>query len=285
MDIKKSKDKSDDSITYKQGNSYEEVDAGDVSPKQSATKQSFSDHKQIIIIGALILLIAVIVVIIYKCFSDDDDIVPEPSTSSTVQEIINTTDTDNNDDQEQTIISDQQTNQNGSSSSAVGNMMYTEDEKSRLRAAGYTGDDIEQLAIKGTKVEDALDSAKKERSDYLQSLYKELMPESIDGASDAYNALLENTWLGQRLRPVSKPTDEMFSTKTYRENCRYVKIPPHGGELFIKLILKNGDYVFLSLHPDEYEKMDVEGNMVIDYDAISYGKETYYFNIKEVPIE
>ena len=76
----------------------------------------------------------------------------------------------------------------------------------------------------------------------------------------------------------------MFTTKTLRENCRYTKVPPKGGELFIKLILKNGDALFYNVHPEKYEQLDQEGNMVIDYDQVTYGKQIYYLNIKEVPI-
>ena len=277
MDIKNKKLK--DEVVYKQGGSYNEIES-ESEESSPRVRQSFADNKKIILIGIGILLVSVSIVAVLKIFNKDEtegnETTASVEVSDTVKNIVGTSDIETEDNQEQIIISD--------NTATSKSMTYTEDEKSRLRAAGYTGDDIDKMATQGKPADDSLAEAKAQRSKYLQELYGELEPEAQDGASEAYNDLKANTWLGQNLRPVSKPSNEMFSTTTHRENCRYIKLPPKGGELFVKLTLKNSDYVFLTVHPDEYDKLDTEGNMVIDYDAISYGKEIYYFNIKEVPI-
>lgn len=272
-----SDNKSDDldADILKQGDSYEEEELD----YEGGKLNSLPIERKYIVLGAGILVVVLLIVVAYKFLNKE-----EPKTtaaSKTVQEIVNTTEPAKNTDKKE---STQPATSPTKESKIVDETKYTNDDLVKLRGAGFTGEEIEQMQSEGKSVDSALSDSKIAKAEYLRDLYPELKPKVTDSTSEAYKTLLKNTWLGGDYRPVAKDPNVMYTAKTVRENSRYVREAPNGGQLQIKLTLKNGDIIFLNVHPERYEKLDDEGNMVIDYDDVTYGNYHYYINIKEVPI-
>ena len=284
-------------IVYTQGDSYQEEDYDyeDGDEEEGSRTSPLDDKKKYIIIGGAIIVICIVISIIVKAIGGDGSKSKDiADTEQKIQQIESSLQEDSGapiegGDIEEAIITEDGADAD-TLKDANGNILgetvtYTLDEIQQLREAGYTASAIEDISKKGVAFADAIKQAKDERTRYVMKLYKELDPKAQQGSqSDEYKALLEQTWLGGDLRPVVKEANQMYTTKSIRENCRYTKVSPNGGELFIRLVLKNGDALYFNVHPSTYEQLDDEGNMVIDYDQVTYGEYIYYTNIKEVPI-
>lgn len=249
-----------------------------------------------IVLAAIVVIISLLLVMLSKVFSGDSKKEAQSSAEAIVNEVDNenknskdSTATNNESDSGEELIvadgADTDTIKNSDGNALGKAVNYSIDDIKKLRAAGYTATEMEEMSAKGEEVDSALQKAKALRDAYLMNLYKELQKDVQKDNSDSYKALVKDTWLGGDLRPVHKEENVMYDTKTLRENCRYTKVAPLGGELLLRLTLKNGDILYYNIHPSRYEKLDDEGNMVIDYDLITYGDKIYYLNIKEVPIE
>lgn len=146
-----------------------------------------------------------------------------------------------------------------------------------LRAAGYIADEIEKITSH-EEAESLITSAEKSRQDYLNSQYEKFM----NSASEEYKQLLNNTWLGGKDVEVHSENPSAYETKICKENVDYVKLPARGQQLYIKLTLEDGTTLFNIIHPSRYEQLREEGNMVIEYEKITYGEGTFITVIKEV---
>lgn len=265
--------------TLRQGNTYEEEDDDDYVKTYSNFSLANID-KRFILLGAVILIVILVGAFIYKSVTKDSS----KSEKSSAEDIVNSV--DNPQGASDRVSVDPKTGKvvESGSTQIISTTKYDDDVKGKLREAGYTADDIEKAEASQTNSEDLLNKAKEDKSKYLMDLYTELNPKVTDTTSEEFKNLKNMTWLSGNVRPVYKDPKTMYTTSEIRENCRYIKIPPTGGQLFVKLTLKNGDNIFYNVHPQAYETLDQEGNMVVQYDAIKYGSYSYYLNIKEIPI-
>lgn len=165
---------------------------------------------------------------------------------------------------------------------------FTDTDKSSLRGAGYTGTEIEQFEKDGELVDDLLLRAKVEKDRFLQSRYKELDAEARKTeASDAYKELRDYTWLCGDPQEITYDETESYSTDIETYNARYEKIPLRGNACLIKLYLdedKGYSPVFYNIHPERYAQLKDSGNMVINFDVVTYNGSKYICNIEEVNI-
>lgn len=268
--------------TLRQGNTYEEDDDDDDYVKTYSNFSLGNIDKRFILLGVVILIIILVGAFIYKSVTKDSSKETKTSAENIVDSVENPQSGSNSD----RVSIDPKTGKVVESGSAqiISTTKYDDDTKAKLRAAGYTADDIEKFEASQSNSEELLEKAKEDKTKYLMDLYTELNPKVTDATSEEFKNLKNMTWLSGTVRPVYKDSKVMYTTSETRENCRYVKIPPTGGQLFIKLTLKNGDNIFYNVHPQSYESLDQEGNMVIQYDTIKYGAYNYYLNIKEIPI-
>lgn len=145
---------------------------------------------------------------------------------------------------------------------------YTPDELAQLRAAGYTGDEIEQHAANQVPAADLIKDAEVAREAYIQ----EAMAPLFDTASDEYKDYISQTWLAL---PESKVINEWQETAGYyvvRENLDYEKIDVHGSQLFIKIYLDDNEHenwFFCLVTPDEWNKLDDAGNIIVNYKYVT----------------
>lgn len=164
---------------------------------------------------------------------------------------------------------------------------YTEDEIRGLRAAGYTGDEIEKYQESFVSVEELMVSARKLQQEFMQESYVELRDGVMNSASEDYKNLLNMTWLGGNVvevGPLEGKTIYDYQTEQLRANVNYVKIPSRGYQTMLKLDFPDGEVFFMNIHPTRYYVLAEKGNIVISYDKIVFGDDVYFSNVVEVPI-
>lgn len=163
-------------------------------------------------------------------------------------------------------------------------MDYTLEDISILRSYGYTAEEIEQHQDNLTDVSYLIEEAKASMEKRVQELYVELSEKASNPKSAEFKQLMNMTWLQGKPRVVATNADT-FEITTYKENCRFTKVPARGPQLFIKLDLDStGESVFLNVTPHRYAALKSEGQMVITYDLVAYGDQNYITNLVEVEI-
>lgn len=141
---------------------------------------------------------------------------------------------------------------------------YTLEEKQQLRAAGYTGDEIESYAAAQTPSKDLLRQAEAERDAYIQSAIAPL----YDTASDEYKHFISQTWLTLPKREDFPDWKNICMNYSKRENLDYEKIDVYGNQLFIKIYLddnKHENWFFCSVTPEQWNRLNDSGNIIVNY--------------------
>lgn len=141
---------------------------------------------------------------------------------------------------------------------------YTIDQKAQLRAAGYTGDEIESYAAMMTPYNDLIREADAARDAYIQSAIAPL----YDTASDEYKHFISQTWLTLPKRDDFPEWTNIAMNYTKRENLDYEKIDVYGNQLFIKIYLDDNEHknwFFCSVTPDEWNRLGDAGNIIVNY--------------------
>lgn len=147
---------------------------------------------------------------------------------------------------------------------------YTAEQIQQLRAAGYTGDEIEQYASTQTPYLDLIKQAEAARDAYIQEAIAPL----YDTASDEYKHYISQTWLSLRERD---DVDGWIPAMTYleqRKNLDYEKIEVHGNQLFLKVYLDDfahDDWFYVLVTPEQWNSLNDAGNVLVTYEyATSY---------------
>lgn len=142
---------------------------------------------------------------------------------------------------------------------------YTADETDQLRAAGYTGDEIENYQTLQMPFDDLILQAEAEQAafaaEYTAALY--------DTASPEYLHSISQTWLTMDQRSDMQNWDGTIAAYYQEEeNLDYEKIDVYGNQLFIKVFLDDNaheDWFFLNVTPEEWLQLEDSGNVVVDY--------------------
>ena len=289
---------SKDADTLSQGDHYEESETMEQGDLKSRILNG--DNKQkvtIIIICGAVLLFALIGFSV-KTITDKDKAAtakPEVSTATADNAKItgNQTVSLGSSDEDKGIqpASNSESPTTSKPNIDIVNPTFTDDQIRELRSAGYTGYEIDKAMTRGAKAEDLLSDAKIDKTKYLQGLYKELLEETKDGASQKYLDLVNNTWLTGTEKPVTIQSGDYSSIKK-KCNARYEKIPARGAQLWIKLTFEadevnpaNPDPIFYNLRPDQYAKLKDKGNILVDYKDVAYGGFNYITEVNEIPLD
>lgn len=142
--------------------------------------------------------------------------------------------------------------------------LYTPEEITQLRAAGYTGDEIESYQSQMVPAEDLIKQAEAARDAWVQEAIAPL----YDTASDEYKHYVSQTWLTLPQRTDMTEWTMLASYYTERKNLDYEKIDVYGNQLFIKVYLDDNahaDWFFLCVSPDEWNKLKDSGNVIVNY--------------------
>lgn len=157
---------------------------------------------------------------------------------------------------------------------------YTDEEKQQLRAWGYTGDEIEDHESKETPVDELVAASRQEQEEARATLSNPESPE--------YQALLNNTWLGQQALAIPQyeegVSEGIIYYDTYTLNADYEKVPAHGHNLLLKVYLEDGSYAFMECPLLRYMQLPDSGNIVVSYQTASIDGATIVSNMKEVAV-
>lgn len=158
---------------------------------------------------------------------------------------------------------------------------YTDEERANLRAWGYTGTEIEENESNSVPAEDLIEQSRQAQEEARATLSNPESPE--------YQALLNNTWLGQD--SITLPqyeegvTEAQLNYETVTLNADYEKIPAHGHNLFLKVYLDGTNYAFMECPLLRYIQLPDAGNIVVQYTQIKVGDETIISNMSEVYVK
>lgn len=141
---------------------------------------------------------------------------------------------------------------------------YTTAEIEQLRAAGYTGDEIEDYQTMETPVQDLLDMAEEARKDYLANLAKK-----YDVTTPEFEEYISQTWLSLPPRTDADEWTEIASYYTDRKNFDYEKVEPHGNQLWLKIYLDDNiheNWFYLNVKPEDWVRLNDYGNVIVNYE-------------------
>lgn len=157
---------------------------------------------------------------------------------------------------------------------------YTDEEKQQLRAWGYTGDEIEEHESNETSVDELVAASRQEQEEARATLSNPESPE--------YQALLNNTWLGQQALTIPQyeegVSEGIIYYDTYTLNADYEKVPAHGHNLLLKVYLEDGSYAFMECPLLRYMQLPDSGNIVVSYQTATIDGATIVSNMKEVTV-
>lgn len=162
----------------------------------------------------------------------------------------------------------------------VSTFTYTDEEKASLRAWGYTGEEIEANEASAVSAAALIEESKKAQEDAAKAI--------SDASSPEYQALLNNTWLGQDTIPLpayEEGTTEnsvIYTTRTY--NADYDRVPAHGRTVFLKVYLQDGTYTFMECDPIRYMQLPDSGNIVVSYVEMQIGSAVLITHMAEVEV-
>jgi hypothetical protein len=162
----------------------------------------------------------------------------------------------------------------------------------KLRAAGYTANEIEQF--EADKVDDIAPLLKKAATDkqrFLLEQYQFLQERMASGIDEETSYIFNNSIFslpGQEMTEAELdswglPVPALRST--FRENVNYTKLPLMGSQCLLKLSLEDGTILFFYVSPERYAELTQdEGNIVIKYTVIEWRGCRFIGNIEELPI-
>ena len=165
---------------------------------------------------------------------------------------------------------------------APDSLKYSDKELNLLRKYGYTADEIEQCAKLGIKAKVLLEDAKSAR----EKLAYDTINKLGDSGSPEFQEIYYNTWLqGQPRSLINIDPNIIPVTASQTVNVDYTRLPAKGMQLWVKLKLPDGEYVFMSVTPNRYVKLNDTGNMVVTINTITQGDQKWVVSITEEEVE
>lgn len=158
----------------------------------------------------------------------------------------------------------------------------TDEERLKLRAMGYSGDEIDVALSEGFSVDALVADA--------QALYDEEADKALkrmsDSASEEFRYIIDNSYFSQVGYEFVSLQDEQFGTYEYSKgsytvNADYVKCPTYGSQLQLKCRVAQDLWVFYIVTPERFAQLPQEGNIVLRVDFTVYGVNTYVTNVTE----
>jgi hypothetical protein len=153
---------------------------------------------------------------------------------------------------------------------------YTPEEIQQLRAYGYTADEIEESQIFEIPAEVLYERALTAIKEEQQKVIDELS----DTASPAYQELLQKTWLAGD--PMNLVQTDDYELEGLTENVDYIKLPAVGKQLFLRITMTDGTYLFMTVTPDRWFQLRDVGNIVINYVRCNYNGVWVITEIREI---
>lgn len=243
-------------MIHKQGKTYDEVPVDEevLAEKKGLNKKTF------ILIGAVVLAvvaIAIVMILVRGGGGGGDSDIDTPTSSGDFVDV----------GSEDDIWADIPTV----------TFSYTAEEKSSLRAWGYTGDEIESYEALETSVDTLIEASRQAQEEARATLSNPESPE--------YQALLNSTFLGQNRIMIPADIDPgaiYYNTVTL--NADYEKVEAHGHNLYLKVYLDDGSYSFMECPLNRYSTLAESGNIVVTYRTATYEGVEIIYDMTEVQV-
>ena len=158
-----------------------------------------------------------------------------------------------------------------------------DDTTKKLRALGYTGDEIEYALKNNISVEALIEEAQKLKdAESAESLHRM----SSDYLSPEFQYILDATYIGQPGHEFISYADAQFGSYVSRTeqvtiNADYVKCPVYGLQLYLKCKVAPSTYLWYNIAPQRYATLPDSGNIVLSIEYIYYGEYVYVVRISE----
>ena len=141
---------------------------------------------------------------------------------------------------------------------------YNDQEIIKLRACGYSLEEMENAFLCGISCDDMIAQAEAERQAWID----EAVAPYFDTTSDEYKSDMAQTWKGlTKYEDTIKYVGEsQYLSKT--RNLDYEKVDVHGSQLFIKIYLQEestAEYFFHLCTLDEWSRLPDKGNVITTY--------------------
>lgn len=142
---------------------------------------------------------------------------------------------------------------------------YSNTEDIELRKRGYTADEIEFSREHGIPYDDMIAQADAD----IENQQRQVLASLSDEGSEAYQTLLNMTWLqGADLSITDATYDEFGNLSVYEEtktmNIDYTKVPAKGTQLFLKCNLLDYGVAFMTVSPDRWLQLADSGNILVN---------------------
>lgn len=142
---------------------------------------------------------------------------------------------------------------------------YSNTEDIELRKRGYTADEIEFSREHGISYDDMIAQADAD----IENQQRQVLASLSDEGSEAYQTLLNMTWLqGADLSITDATYDEFGNLSVYEEtktmNIDYTKVPAKGTQLFLKCNLLDYGVAFMTVAPDRWLQLADSGNILVN---------------------
>jgi hypothetical protein len=169
---------------------------------------------------------------------------------------------------------------------------FTQEQIERLIFLGFSSHDIQNAVEEETPYDDLIAYVIAQRTvvatQMARDLYWTLRQEAVDTV-EGYQNLVWNTWMGGA--PIEQVDisqgQQMYHNRV--ENVRFTKVPPHGHQLYLRLVLQEGQergqVVFMTVTPERWDRLRDEGNIVVQLQFVEYAGTRYYVRITEINVD
>ena len=251
-------------MIHKQGSEYKDsAEVEEAILEDDAQRKKASTPKRVLFIVLGVLGAILVLFVISAVFNRDTTPVDDPVSSNDPMTVIGDDDYWSQFDDPDTMFT------------------YTDKEIADLRAWGYTGDEIEENEENEVPAEELIAASRQAQEEARATLSNPESPE--------YQALLNNTWLGQQAISIPGYTEDVTEGQIWYDtitlNADYEKVPAHGYNLFLKVYLDDTSYAFMECPLVRYMQLADSGNIVVQYRTATIDGTTIVFEMKEVVVQ
>ncbi len=173
---------------------------------------------------------------------------------------------------------------NSSTTASTETTESSDDILTKLRALGYTGDEIEAAKSSGADLNAMVESAEKLRDEEA----KKALIRMSDSASEEFQQIINHSifCLPEVEFPETRnEPGRIVKENSFTVNADYEKLETLGHQLFVKLKIANSTYAFMAIEPKRWAAIPDTGNMVVRVNYTLFGMDNEYLQFYITSIE
>lgn len=158
---------------------------------------------------------------------------------------------------------------------------YTPDERNQLFLMGAETWEIEMWELAEIPFYEVMNEQQRLRDRYVMDRFY-ILSEELRTSNPPFDELYNLTWISGVPRDVNVEVYQEHKTRT--ENARFIKVPPHGNQLFIKVTFLNETVVFMTITPERWMQLPDDGNIVLRVQSVIYDDVEFIVKLEEISI-